>query len=111
MDHQIKVLGHRVELGEIEAVLREESGIDAAIAVGWPQTPSGAGGIAAFIGDVAVDVTALRDQVAARLPDYMVPRRIELLDELPLNANGKFDRNRLLATLDEPAQQLAIDRA
>lgn len=111
MDHQIKVLGHRVELGEIEAVLREESGIDAAIAVGWPRTPSGAGGIAAFIGDTAVDTAALRDQVAARLPDYMVPRRIELLDELPLNANGKFDRNRLLATLDEPAQQLATDRA
>ena len=102
MDHQIKVLGHRVELGEIESVLREESGIDAAIAVGWPLTASGAGGVAAFVGDTTIDVAAVREAMAARLPDYMVPRRIELLDELPLNANGKFDRKRLLASLDQP---------
>jgi amino acid adenylation domain-containing protein len=99
MDHQIKVLGHRVELGEVEAVLREESGVDAAIAVGWPVTASGAGGIAAFVGDTTIDVTAVRAAMAARLPEYMVPRRIELLDELPLNANGKFDRKALLASL------------
>lgn len=102
MDHQIKVLGHRVELGEIEAVLREESGVDAAIAVGWPVTASGAGGIAAFVGDTTIDVPAVREALATRLPEYMVPRRIELLDELPLNANGKFDRKLLLASLDEP---------
>ena len=43
VDHQIKVLGHRVELGEVEAALREESGVDAA-AVGWPPSDSGAAG-------------------------------------------------------------------
>jgi amino acid adenylation domain-containing protein len=107
MDHQIKVLGHRVELGEIEAVLREESGIDAAIAVGWPLTASGAGGIAAFVGDTTIDVAAVREAMATRLPDYMVPRRIELLDELPLNANGKFDRKLLLASLDQPRRDPA----
>jgi amino acid adenylation domain-containing protein len=100
MDHQIKVMGHRVELGEIEAVLREASGIDAAIAVGWPLTDSGAGGIAVFIADPDADVGALREQLAERLPDYMVPRRFELLEELPLNANGKFDRRAMLASLD-----------
>lgn len=76
MDHQIKVLGHRVELGEIEAVLREESGVDAAIAVGWPVTDSGAGGIAAFVRDTAVDVAAVR--AAARLhgpPPHRAARR------------------------------------
>ncbi len=101
------MLGHRVELGEIEAVLREESGIDAAIAVGWPLTDSGAGGIAAFIGDTTVDVQALRTALAERLPDYMVPRRFELLTELPLNANGKFDRKALLASLDQPRPNAA----
>jgi acyl-CoA synthetase (AMP-forming)/AMP-acid ligase II len=100
MDHQIKVMGHRVELGEIEAVLREASGVDAAIAVGWPLTDSGAGGIAVFIADPDADVAALRDALAERLPDYMVPRRFELLEELPLNANGKFDRRAMLASLD-----------
>jgi amino acid adenylation domain-containing protein len=100
MDHQIKVMGHRVELGEIEAVLREASGVDAAIAVGWPLTDSGAGGIAVFIADPDADVAALREQLAERLPDYMVPRRFELLEELPLNANGKFDRRAMLASLE-----------
>jgi amino acid adenylation domain-containing protein len=100
MDHQIKVLGHRVELGEIEAVLREASGVDAAIAVGWPLTDSGAGGIAVFIADPCADVATLRERLGERLPDYMVPRRFELLEELPLNANGKFDRRAMLASLD-----------
>lgn len=100
MDHQIKVMGHRVELGEIEAVLREASGVDAAIAVGWPLTDSGAGGIAVFIADPEADVAALREAMAERLPDYMVPRRFELLEELPLNANGKFDRRAMLASLE-----------
>jgi amino acid adenylation domain-containing protein len=107
LDHQIKVLGHRVELGEIEAVLREESGVDAAIAMGWPPTSSGAGGIVAFLGDRDVDADALGESLAARLPDYMVPRRFVLLDELPLNANGKFDRNALRETLERPEDTAA----
>jgi amino acid adenylation domain-containing protein len=110
LDHQIKVLGHRVELGEVEAALREESGVDAAIAVGWPLTDSGCGGIVAFIGDTQLDLAKLRGAVEHRLPEYMVPRRFELLDELPLNANGKFDRKALLAKLEDegrPAGALA----
>jgi len=100
MDHQIKVMGHRVELGEIEAVLREASGVDAAIAVGWPLTDSGAGGIAVFVADPDADVGALHKALAERLPDYMMPHRFKLLEELPLNANGKFDRRAMLASLE-----------
>jgi amino acid adenylation domain-containing protein len=107
VDHQIKIHGHRVELGEIEAVLREESGVDAAIAVGWPRTASGASGIVAFLGDPDVDVAALRRALKSRLPDYMVPRRLELLSELPLNANGKFDRGALLSLLEETREPSA----
>jgi amino acid adenylation domain-containing protein len=106
MDHQIKVLGHRVELGEIEAALREASGIDAAIAIGWPLTDSGAGGIVAFLGATDADLGALRGALSERLPEYMVPRRFELLEELPLNSNGKFDRKKMQAMLEaeqEPA--------
>lgn len=107
LDHQIKVMGHRVEIGEIEAALRDASGIDAAIAVGWPLTESGAGGIAAFLADPDADVRALREELAERLPEYMVPRRIELLTELPLNANGKFDRKAMLTLLEETAPAAA----
>jgi amino acid adenylation domain-containing protein len=111
MDHQIKVLGHRVELGEIDAALRDASGIDAAIAVGWPLTDSGAGGIAAFLGDPEIDVAALRGKLAERLPEYMVPRRFELLEALPLNANGKFDRKAMLALLEAEQKKPALDPA
>jgi amino acid adenylation domain-containing protein len=111
LDHQIKVLGHRVELGEVEAALREASGIDAAIAVGWPLTDSGAGGIVAFLGDPGVDVRALRDALAERLPEYMVPRRFEFLEALPLNANGKFDRKAMLALLESEQKAPALGPA
>jgi len=100
LDHQVKVHGHRVELGEVEAVLRQLSGADAVIALGWPRTPSGAGGVEAFVGDTTVDVAALRADMAGVLPEYMVPRQIHLVDELPLNANGKYDRNALLSVLE-----------
>lgn len=108
MDHQVKVLGHRVELGEVEAALRDASGIDAVIAVGWPPTDSGVGGIVAFLGDPTADVAALRDAVARRLPEYMVPRRIELLESLPLNANGKFDRKAVRAMLESELAEPAL---
>jgi amino acid adenylation domain-containing protein len=101
VDHQVKVLGHRVELGEVESAIRDESGVDAVVAIGWPPTPAGVGGIVAFMGDLDVDVDALRERLRRRLPSYMVPRELRLLAELPLNANGKYDRKILKATLEE----------
>jgi acyl-CoA synthetase (AMP-forming)/AMP-acid ligase II len=100
VDDQIKVLGHRVELGEVEAALRSAASVDEAVALGWPRTPSGAGGIVAFLPDPHADSDALRRALADELPDYMVPRRFELREELPLNASGKLDRMALLASLD-----------
>jgi amino acid adenylation domain-containing protein len=101
LDNQIKVLGHRVELGEIEAAVREETGVDAVVAVGWPRTAAGAAGITAFLAGNPIDVAALRTRLARRLPSYMVPRDVRLLPELPLNVNGKWDRAALIRLLDE----------
>jgi len=99
LDHQIKVLGHRVELGEVEAAIRE-AGVDAAVALGWPMTSSGAEGIVAFLGDTTADVEAIREKLKTSLPGYMVPRQFHLLSELPLNSNGKVDRKSLLKMLE-----------
>jgi amino acid adenylation domain-containing protein len=99
IDTQIKILGHRVELEEVEAVLREEARAEA-IAVGWPLTPSGVAGIVAFIESLAVDTVQLRRSLSERLPEYMVPRELRLVGELPLNANGKRDRKALLSMLE-----------
>ncbi len=100
MDNQVKILGHRVELGEVEAVVREVSGVDGAVAVGWPVTPSGAAGIEVFLQAERADMRSLQSRIAARLPAYMAPRRIHLLAAIPLNANGKFDRKVLIQCLE-----------
>jgi amino acid adenylation domain-containing protein len=99
VDNQIKVLGHRVELGEIEAVAREESGVDGVVAVGWPLSPSGADGIEVFLQTDQIDLELVQARIAARLPSYMTPRNIHLVPEIPLNSNGKFDRRALIQRL------------
>jgi amino acid adenylation domain-containing protein len=100
LDHQVQVHGHRVELGEVEAAIRDATGA-AAVALGWPVTDSGAAGIVAFMeAENSLDLAGLRSTLAARLPDYMLPREIHALRELPLNSNGKFDRVALRARLE-----------
>lgn len=98
-DHQIKVRGVRVELGEVEAAVRDETGVDAVVAVGWPRSATGADGVAVFVGSEDVDVAATLERLREQLPGHMVPRRIDLLAELPLGASGKFDRAALERTL------------
>jgi acyl-CoA synthetase (AMP-forming)/AMP-acid ligase II len=100
-DHQVKIRGVRVELGEVEAAVREATDVDAVVAVGWPVSETGCDGIVAFVGSIDVDVQAARARLRARLPSHMVPRRIELRDALPLNASGKFDRRALVRFLEE----------
>ena len=99
MDQQLQIHGYRVELGEIEAVLRREAGIEMAIAIGWPQTASGADGVVAFLGTDQLDADALRVRVSDHLPTYMVPKRFIAEPNMPLNSNGKVDRKALLASL------------
>lgn len=100
VDFQVKISGHRVELGEIEAVLRELTGSSEVVALGWPRTDTGYSGVAAFVGAERIDVSRIREAMLARLPDYMVPREIRAIDEFPLNVNGKFDRKALLELLE-----------
>lgn len=101
IDNQMKVNGFRVEPGEIEAALRRESGAPFAVAVGWPLTPSGAGGVVAFLEATKVDVETLAAKMRTQLPPYMVPRDYRVLPQLPRNANGKVDRKALIAILEE----------
>jgi len=96
-DFQVKIRGFRVELGEIESELNRDPSVRESVVVGR----DGPDGEKCLIGYVAVDagspasVTALRSRLQRRLPDYMVPAALVLMDKLPLNGNGKVDRQAL----------------
>ncbi|MFC9289506.1 amino acid adenylation domain-containing protein, partial [Streptomyces sp. NPDC057052] len=93
VDHQVKIRGHRIELGEVEAALRGVTGVtDAAVDVAVDS--AGTTRLAAFVtGDV--DVAEVKAELAGTLPDYMVPAAFVVLDRLPLTPNGKVDRKAL----------------
>jgi len=103
-DQQIKVLGHRVELGEIEAVLRSHAGVEHAVAFGWPASGATADGVIAFVTGTVRDKEALISHAKQYLPPYIVPRQIFTLEEMPFNANGKIDRRVLRERLENLQQ-------
>ncbi|MFI9388530.1 amino acid adenylation domain-containing protein [Kutzneria sp. NPDC052558] len=92
-DRQVKIHGFRVELGEIEAVL-QDLGVTQAVAVALgPATALDR--IVAFVTG-PVDEDALTAELTTRLPRYMVPQRVHVLESFPLNSNGKIDRAALV---------------
>ena len=96
MDYQVKIRGYRVELQEIEAVLRRACGTEQVVSVPWPVHNGTAEGVVAFISGVkALDEHRVLARCSDVLPDYMVPKKIYLVDELPLNLNQKIDRGKL----------------
>ncbi|MGB8509934.1 MAG: phosphopantetheine-binding protein, partial [Pyrinomonadaceae bacterium] len=100
MDDQVKVRGYRIEPGEIAAVLREHGAVRDAVVVAVEDEGSGGKRLVGYVvwgGEEGKAGRELREYVKERLPDYMVPSVIAVLDELPLNENGKVDRKRLPA--------------
>ncbi|MEU7482643.1 amino acid adenylation domain-containing protein, partial [Streptomyces sp. NPDC042319] len=99
-DHQVKIRGQRIELGEVEAALREQPAVADAVAVAVPD-PAGhqrlVGYLVAEPGDAPLDTAAVRDRLIRTLPEQMVPSLLLPLPELPLTAHGKVDRKALPA--------------
>ncbi|MCK0438396.1 non-ribosomal peptide synthase/polyketide synthase [Gordonia alkaliphila] len=95
-DFQVKLRGQRIELGEIESVIAAGAGVVHA-AVTVTQAPTGGEFLVAYVSPASVDVEALREHVAAALPEYMQPSVWTVLDEVVLNTAGKLDRRALPA--------------
>ncbi|MGW7362879.1 non-ribosomal peptide synthetase [Streptomyces sp. NPDC054841] len=98
-DFQVKIHGLRVELGEIEAGLCQVAGVKDAVVVAHPDAVGDPRlvGYVVLAPDAAtdIDVDALREHLAAKLPPYMVPATVLALSALPLTPNGKVDRKAL----------------
>ncbi len=109
MDHQIKIRGYRIDPEEIDYHLRHHSTILESITV--LSLKSNETFITSY---VVIDrqkendfsVYALTEYLKSRLPNYMIPKSITVIDKIPLNANGKIDRK----SLPDPVMDMEIER-
>lgn len=105
IDNQVKVLGYRVELEEIDAHLRQAANVDLVGSVAWPVVDGMARGIVSFVAKESVNAEAITIAMQTHIPSYMVPQRVIALEHLPLNPSGKVDRRALLQYLEREVAQ------
>ncbi len=100
IDNQVKLSGIRVELGEIESVLREHPAVRESVVLVREKSPGDKHLFAYIVPAPGKKTTRgeLRQALKERLPEYMVPSAFVFLDRLPLTPNGKVDRRALLAS-------------
>ncbi|MEU7428035.1 amino acid adenylation domain-containing protein [Streptomyces sp. NPDC040750] len=108
-DHQVKIRGHRIELGEIDSALGTVEGVRQVATVVREDSPGALQIVAYAVPEPGrpLDPDAVRQQAAARLPDYMVPSAVVPLPALPLTPNGKLDRRALPAPAVAPRERRA----
>ncbi|MDI9916925.1 non-ribosomal peptide synthetase [Rhodococcus sp. IEGM 1379] len=96
-DFQVKIRGYRIELGEIEAVMRNQQSVEAAVVVAKTDPRLGDRLVGYLVpqADASIDLDAVKSELIRELPSYMVPSALMVLNELPLNINGKIDRKAL----------------
>jgi amino acid adenylation domain-containing protein len=99
IDHQVKIRGNRIELGEIDAALKRHPAVRQEVVLAREDEPGDRRLVAYVVMNEQPQATPddLLDFMRTRLPDFMVPSAVVLLDEMPLTFNGKIDRRSLPA--------------
>src|SRR6185437_7023725 len=105
VDEQVKIRGFRIELGEIEAVLAGHPDVSQVAVVALGAQAATKRLVAYVVVDGSADGSQLRAHASTMLPEYMVPSAFVLLEQLPVNANGKLDKRAL------PAPEWSADTA
>lgn len=95
VDGQVKIRGYRIELGEIEAALQNHPLIETAVVTAITRNAKDKELAAYIVTSAPVDIAVWKDYLSDRLPEYMVPQYLVVLDQLPLTANGKVNKNAL----------------
>ncbi len=96
-DHQVKIRGFRIELGEIDGALAQHEAVEFSTTIGY-RTPAGATALVSYVKPchgMTPSASELTEHLAERVPNYMVPQSIMLIDAVPLSPVGKLDRNAL----------------
>ncbi|MFG3373652.1 amino acid adenylation domain-containing protein [Streptomyces tendae] len=104
-DHQVKIGGHRIELGEVESALEDDPAVLHAVACVLDAPVRRLAAAVSAAPGAAPDPDRVRLRAAQRLPAHMVPERVLVLRDLPLTANGKLDRAAVHRALTEAAGQ------
>jgi len=94
-DDQVKIRGYRIELGEIGAVLNESPSVKQSVVVVKEYERGDRRLVAYVVGEEGLTPAELKRHVRERLPEYMAPSAIVMLDQMPLTPNGKLNRRAL----------------
>lgn len=98
-DHQVKIRGYRIELSEIEEILNKYEGINRAIVVVKNNNNGSKSLVACLKRDIteeSLNIEKVKCYLLEKLPEYMLPSKLIIFDDFPLNQSGKIDRNKLI---------------
>lgn len=99
-DNQVKVMGHRIELNEVEGAVREVTNALECVVLGVKSEYENNTHLVCFITTSTMKEQDIKKQLESKLTKYMIPKRIHHIEEMPLNTNGKIDRKQLAKMLE-----------